>query len=133
MKYALKDSEGKIAILISANDPVVPEGWTMIGPVSDDLDFSWQESMEEANGEISVNLDKARAQRIEELRPERDRRLLESDAQWVELKSKGQDASAVEALKQTLRDLPQAAADDLSVITDLEVIRNYNPFEVLDA
>lgn len=54
------------------------------------------------------------------IRPERDRRLILSDAKWIEKSSKSEDLTALNAYKQALRDLPDNI--DLDVIDYLDQI-----------
>jgi hypothetical protein len=42
-----------------------------------------------------------------DIRPIRNHKLAESDAKWIELSSKGEDLTAINAYKQALRDFPQ--------------------------
>jgi hypothetical protein len=55
-----------------------------------------------------------------QIRPERNRRLLESDARWIEKSSKSESLTALNAYKQALRDFPESL--DLDEIEYLDQV-----------
>lgn len=81
-------------------------------------------------GSVSVNTSLARTQRMNEIRAKRDELLKKSDAKYMELLSKGSDLTDIQALKQSLRDVPQNT--DLSAISDLEELKAHDAFAGLN-
>lgn len=66
-----------------------------------------------AGDELEAFLDK-------EIRPKRDQLLKDTDAQWIELSSKGESLTAINTYKQALRDFPSNL--DLSEIDYVDEI-----------
>ncbi len=80
--------------------------------------------------QIKVNLPLARAQKLEEIRKERDARLVESDKEWMIAMTTGAGQEAIDAInakKQALRDLPEIAESDLSSKLAVTTIDAYEP------
>lgn len=77
---------------------------------------------------LAPDLPLSRAQLLAEIRAERDRRLVASDA--LMLRTQEQNTSLVEPLKsyrQALRDLPVRVTTDLDTITTTEELETYVP------
>ena len=75
----------------------------------DNVDDRWYECLRaDKNGKISVDMPLARAQRLEEIRVERNRRLAELDGPWMRATGQGKttEGDAIEAKRQQLRDIP---------------------------
>lgn len=84
----------------------------------------------EKNGDIVIDLPKARAQKLAELRVARDAKLQESDKEWMIASSSGASAEAIKAIndkKKALRDLPDAAEAALKKCKKAETIDAYDP------
>ncbi|MCH8844681.1 MAG: hypothetical protein IID61_17095 [SAR324 cluster bacterium] len=79
----------------------------------DNVDDRWYECLRaDKNGKISVDMPLARAQRLEEIRVERNRRLAALDGPWMRATGQGKtaEAAAIEAKRQHLRDIPNELA-----------------------
>jgi Phage tail assembly chaperone protein len=89
----------------------------------------------DGQGAVRVHLPLARAQRLHEIRLERDRRLAASDGVWMrelERMRAGGDAAllqALEAYRQALRDLPARleAAAALEALADAQALADFAP------
>ena len=75
----------------------------------------------------SVSISLARAQRMSEIRSERDKRLILSDAQMARAQDIGAPAeiAALKTYRQSLRDLPQTI--NLNSIQDVDNLAAYEP------
>lgn len=114
MRKLVKDSSGNVAELLSLNGSI-PGGWEEV-PV---------EELE------STELSLAKANKMIQIRAERDRRLVENDRQWLIASKTGQPTTTVESAAQTLRDLPEAAETALNALTTVEDIKAYDAFAEL--
>ena len=78
---------------------------------------------------IHVDLPLARSQRLREIRTERDRRFAALDGEWFKAMGRGDAANAavVDAKRQALRDVPQAAERDLAALTTPDALAAYGP------
>jgi hypothetical protein len=129
---AIKRPDGNIRLVIGDVSRVVEDGDVVI-----DLPQDWtmpnkkyRDCWRESNGDIKVNLPLARAKKLEEIRKERDAKLVESDKEWMIAMSTGQAQEAIDAInakKQALRDLPEAAEDVLSGKLSVNTIDAYEP------
>ena len=126
---ALKKSDGKIWLVngdisrvMETGDSVIelPENWQQ--PNMKFRDY-WRESA----GNIVVDMLLARTQKMVEIRAERDKRLLETDAEWVELSSKGLSLTALNTKKQTLRDITISAQTAVNAETNANILETYQP------
>lgn len=79
---------------------------------------------------VSIDLAKARSIKLEEIRSQRDMKLLENDKQWLIAAKKHEDTTSLEVEAQILRDMPEIVATELEMMITLEEINGYNPFEV---
>ena len=79
---------------------------------------------------IEVDLSVAKDLKMDEIRAKRDAHLLKSDAKYMELLSKGSDLTAIQALKDTLRDLP--ANVDMDAVSDLDGLKALDAFSGVD-
>jgi len=144
MKYSYKTETGEIRIinvLEGSITPFLPEGSELIGVVYDQLPSRYFRSIwKEENGQIKVDLAEARAFKMNKIREERDKYLLESDRDFAEQMSKvyanpthGKKAmnevaaipevKAILDRKEMLRDIPtdhQAALDAVESLEDIE-------------
>lgn len=82
-----------------------------------------------AAGTVQVHPPAARQQRLDEIRAERNRRLLESDAERARLDEIGtsQQRAALTAYRQQLRDLPALVSVELVTLTTAEELASYQP------
>ena len=75
----------------------------------DNVDRRWRSCLRaDKSGKIGVDMPPARAQRLEEIRVERNRRLVELDGPWMRATGQGKttEGDAIEAKRQQLRDIP---------------------------
>ena len=75
----------------------------------DNVDRRWRSCLRaDKSGKIGVDMPLARAQRLEEIRVERNRRLVELDGPWMRATGQGKttEGDAIEAKRQQLRDIP---------------------------
>jgi hypothetical protein len=88
-----------------------------------------RDAWKDAGGGIAVDVDlpAARTLILDKHRAERDTKLIESDAKWVEKMSKSEDTTALETYKQELRDLPATMQTELDALDDETDIENYEP------
>lgn len=93
-------------------------------PSSREFREAWVDS--EPGTQIDICCEKARDIALERLRSKRNKELVQTDAQFVEALSKGQDTSALVLEKQRLRDL----TNDLKA---MDVVGKVNDTAVLDA
>lgn len=77
-----------------------------------------------------MSLAKARSNKLESIRIERDIKLLENDKAFLIAFKKDEDLTAIRAEAQALRDLPAVAKAALEELESLEEINAYNAFEV---
>lgn len=113
-KILVKNSEGRIAELVTTNG-AIPTGWEAVP----------QEELQDAA------VSKARESKMEQIRAERNIRLVENDKQWMIKKKKGQSTTSLENEAQALRDLPETAQAALDEMNSVEDIQNYDAFEEL--
>ena len=99
-------------------------------PADDDPlpDIRWRDCWRNrGDGRIHVDMPMARAQRLEEIRVERNVLFAPLDAEWM--KAMGQknqaEADLMEAKRQQLRDIPNTL--DLDSISKLEVLEAFEP------
>ena len=77
---------------------------------------------------LGVDMPTARAQRMDEIRAERDRRLAATDGEMLREQEQGSPrATPLAAHRQALRDLPPAAATTLDVVITPEGLDAYQP------
>lgn len=76
---------------------------------------------------VSVHMPRARAQRMEEIRAERNRRLAASDGAMARANEIGspEDVSALKVMRQALRDIPQTV--DLEAVVTPEELEAFEP------
>ena len=81
------------------------------------------------DGAVVVDLPLARAQRLAEIRRERDRRFAALDGEWTKATATGDGAGAarIDATRQRLRDVPQAATVALETCATPETVAAYEP------
>jgi hypothetical protein len=83
------------------------------------------------NGAVAVDMPLARAQRMAEIRAERERRLAASDGLMLRAQEQGHlaEAEALRVYRQTLRDLPKelAAAKTLEALETPEALGAFEP------
>lgn len=79
------------------------------------------------SGEVVVDMVLARVQRMAEIRAERDRRLAESDKEWLRILdvSTSEQQNLFKAYRQALRDMPQGI--DLGLVDDPEALEVFQP------
>ena len=126
---AIKKADGKIWLAhgdasraMEAGDTLIelPSDWVQPNPKYCDC---WAE----ASGEIVIDLAKAKTQKSEEVRQERNRRLTETDAEWVKLSSMGTNLAAITTKKQALRDVPETCQSAIDACTSTEALEAYQP------
>lgn len=89
----------------------IPEvlGWRLITPADLPTTRRWRNCWRDRSNRIEVDMPLARAQRLAELRAERDQLLPQLDKDWMKAVGQGRtgDAAQIEAQRQALRDMPQ--------------------------
>lgn len=76
---------------------------------------------------VGVDLPLARAQRLTELRRERDVALAATDGIILRDQEQGKDVSVLLAKRQALRDMPVTAQGELSALSSPDAIKSYVP------
>jgi hypothetical protein len=112
MRILVKDENDNVMVLNSING-FIPPGLTLVP----------QEELE------AEELALARKNRLAAIRAERDQKLVENDKLWLIASKTGQSTTAIETEAQNLRDIPEMAEDELALLTNIEDIKAYNPFE----
>jgi hypothetical protein len=84
-----------------------------------------------AVGGAVVDVPKARAQRLEEIRSVRNAKLDRTDKDLLAAQEQGKPTAALLALRQALRDLPVKATADLGGLPTPDEIAAYAPAELL--
>jgi hypothetical protein len=84
--------------------PVTAVSWTRLAGLNANRTFRnvWKVTGDSVGAPLPV----ARAVQMFRIRTARNKKLVELDALWLKLFSQGEDVAAVNAAKQTLRDLP---------------------------
>lgn len=77
-----------------------------------------------ANG-VTVDVQKARLQRVAEIRAERDKALAATDGPFLRDSEMGKDVSALKATRQALRDLPAKAMAELAECVTADDVAAY--------
>ncbi len=82
---------------------------------------------DDGSGRAAVDMPLAREQRLGEIRKERNARFPELDREWMKATGQGDKvlATAIEAARQTLRDIPQSI--DLDAIATAEKLAAFEP------
>lgn len=83
-------------------------------------------SWRDVSGQPAVDMSLARAEKMGEFRVERDKRLVKSDADWVEITSKGEVITATETYKTELRDMMSSEQTSVDAETDIDVLVTYD-------
>ena len=126
---AIKKADGKIWMVhgdasraMEPGDQLIelPDEWEQPSP-------KYRDCWAEKDGEIVVDLTKAKAQRLSELRAEREAKRAESYKEFMIAMSKGESTEAIMAKKQALRDLPEAIESALSAKKKLDTVDAYEP------
>jgi hypothetical protein len=82
-----------------------------------------------SSGAVSVDMPLARQQRLAEIRAERNEKFARLDAEWM--RATGQkrtaEADAIEAKRQTLRDIPATAQTALESCKSTDDLESYQP------
>ncbi len=115
MKILVKDSEDNVMELISVNG-FVPPGFTLVA--------------EENIAEEELAL--ARKFKMNKIRAQRDRFLVQNDKEWLIASKKSESTVDLEADAQILRDLPEAAETVLDAMTVVEDIEAHDAFAELE-
>lgn len=125
-----KDSSDKIYLVSVVSSFQPPEDWTLVCENPEELPLKKFRSawVDDGEGGIKVDLPTARNMKLEEIRAKRDAMLKKTDERYVEELSKGNDTTAIEADKATLRDLPATAETELSSKIKDTTIDTYDPF-----
>jgi hypothetical protein len=76
---------------------------------------------------VRVDLPGARAQRMAEIRAQRDAALAATDGPMLRAQERGEDTTALAAHRQALRDLPLTVQWDLDAIRTPESLEAYRP------
>lgn len=135
--YLARNSKGELKRM-NVTSPVDPsryldaeDGDVLVGTLPAPIDSYFREAWVYENGQLDIDLPKAREVKVAEIRIKRDELLAKTDAKYVELLSKGEDVTAVQADKAALRDLPSDAAVDLEALIVGPDIQAYDPFASL--
>lgn len=104
-------------------------------PQPTDTHFSTCWVWDAANTRVVVDMVKARAQRQDEIRAMRDVVLAASDADVLRAMGQGDTTTlaALNAARQTLRDLPVTVASDVAAITNPDALATYVPAALASA
>jgi len=126
---AIKKSDGKIWLVHGDHLVVMETGDTVI-----ELPLDWEapnakyrDAWREKGGEITVDLPAARLIKLAEIRIERDKRLADSDKEWLIAMSQGKSQDEINTKKKALRDIPDVAESALKKLKKLETIDAYSP------
>lgn len=147
MKYSYKTEQGEIRIidvLEGGPQAFIPENATLIGHIYTELpDNYFREIWIEENGQIKVDIQQAREFKLNKIREERAKYLIDSDREFAEEMSKvyadigHQDKTKISEIasipsvkavldkKKLLRDIPQVHRDLLNALENLDEIKNY--------
>lgn len=137
--YAVENlSTGKISLLHAAGNAeemvaaIYGESAELIGELPKDESGAYimpnkkfRDEWRRQDSSISVDLSLAKEKRLEEIRQERDKLLLASDAMWTEAHSKGLDLTSLSTYKDALRDMPASVESDLAAISSVEDLEAY--------
>lgn len=121
----------RIALAAQATDPGLA-GCVHLGPVAANalpVSRRFRNCWRLAGGAVQVALPEARQLLLDELRAERNRRLLASDAErarLAEVGTKGEQAGLA-TYRQRLRDLPVTVAADLATLYSADELEAYQP------
>lgn len=115
-------AHGDVSRAMEAGDQLIelPQDWQA-------PNAKYRDCWREKDGDIVVDLAKAKAQKLEEIRQERNKRLEESDKELMIAISKDQPQDAIKAKKEALRDLPDAAETALKKLKKVETVDAYEP------
>lgn len=122
-----RESDKKV-VTLHAQSPIEVPGFKLIGQVDQLHEDYVRDCLVYEDGEVSVSLPKLREKRLAEIRAERNQKLAESDRDWIVAASSGVPTQEIEARKQALRDLPEAAETQLNRLRSVNSIKSYNPF-----
>lgn len=127
--YKLSDDSVRSFWTNQSSEQFLPDGASFVdAPVTRPDMTKYKESLVYNQTVIVTDLDKYKEVKLEEIRIERDKKLLENDKDWLIASKKVEDTSAIEATAQSLRDLPTSAATAMSSMTTVEEIETYNAF-----
>ena len=137
-KYAYENADGTVGVIQCKGSPesFLPAGATLKNeitgsnpePSSRYFRDCWAV---DGNGDLEVDLTKARAQKMAEVRAKRDGMLKQSDDMWVKNASMAASNTDVEADKTTLRDMTTQAQTDVDALSDADSIESHDAFSGL--
>jgi len=131
MKRIYKDSEDNIRVVSIKTSFTPPEDWTFVGDVeNEDIPTNKYKNcwVDNGSGGIKIDLPKARVQKENEIRTERDRILKLTDNAFLIALSKAEATTNIEADKVLLRDMMADVTTDLSSKIAATTIDAYDGF-----
>ena len=125
--YEVRDTPANRAFH-EGNAPAGSTGLAWLPP-GDPAPRRFRDCLALAGGVLAVDVPRARARRLAEIRAERGRRLQRSDALWIRAfeENRAADRFALEAARRRLRDLPAEAAAALDARADAADVIAYEP------
>lgn len=129
---AIKKSSGEIWIAHGDASLAMEDGDQLIELPQDweKPDPKYRSCLAEKDGEIVIDLAKAKVQKIEEIRKARDEKLKESDVEFMVAMSQDQASDVITAIKekkQALRDITEMARNALASKKKIETVDAYEP------
>jgi hypothetical protein len=143
-RYAIQMNDGSVAIMETIGDNVDPAdevarwpakeaakvvSWVEIGPADVPQDRAFRNAWKLEGKAIVHDMDKARTAQAAAIRRRRDAGLRRKDAEWLVAYSRGDmgGAAAVEAERQSLRDIPQKIDADLKAAKTIDALKSVWP------
>jgi hypothetical protein len=138
MPHILKRSDGLISVLFSApgsnaaeeaNKVAVANEWEYLGeyelPISRYFRDCWAWNSDTSAVVVDLNL--ALAQKMAEIRTERNKRLIASDGEMARASEVGteEEVTTLKVYRQTLRDVPEVVEAVLSQLTDADALESF--------
>ena len=123
--------EARKILADSWEDDPETRGTEYLGEVN--LDATWFGFLDcvrvDPGNKLYVDMSLARAQRLNELRLERDEKLVALDGPWMRETGQGKtiEASKIEATRQALRDFPAKVEQELATIKTPEELEAFEP------
>lgn len=106
--------------------------WRLIAPRDIPTDRTFRNSWRSDGSKIAVDMPIARIEHMARMRRARDAALVVKDGEWMKEFSRGNQAKAdaIEAERQTLRDIPQAVDADIKAAATPESLKAVWPAEL---
>lgn len=126
---AIKKADGTIWLSHGDHSRAMEDGDQLIELPRDweAPNLKYRDCWVEKDGDIIIDLTKAKAQKLDEIRKERDSKLADTDKEWMIASSQGKPVDAINGKKQALRDIPDEAQKDLAKLRSINTIDAYEP------